>query len=215
MRKPLICLLSAAFLFAFTTCTPCPECPEAPTAGATTQANPDDFTYVVGERIGKIVKGMTITEVKATYGADQLKAGTLYGPEGIEYEGYRLFPDTDNELELAEAEGGFTANTWQKGGQWTSAEHGIRVGTSLAQLNRLNGRPFEFYGFDWDYGGLVSDWKGGTLEGYRLQLGYDRDFVDYEGSFLEKAIGDQPVSSDLPDLQDAGLYVRQLYLSID
>lgn len=46
--------------------------------------------------------------------------------------------------------------------RWKTAE-GIRVGTTLSELNRANGNPFEFAGFDWTYGGTVSNWQGGKL----------------------------------------------------
>jgi len=41
---------------------------------------------------------------------------------------------------------------------------GIGVGTTLKVLERLNGRPFELAGFDWDYSGTVTSWLGGRLE---------------------------------------------------
>lgn len=45
---------------------------------------------------------------------------------------------------------------------WT-APNGVRIGMSLAAVEKLNGRPFTLSGFDWDYGGYVADWKGGAL----------------------------------------------------
>src|SRR4029077_5934594 len=41
--------------------------------------------------------------------------------------------------------------------------HGIRIGTALAEVEERNGKPFKLSGFDWDYGGRVTDWQGGTL----------------------------------------------------
>jgi hypothetical protein len=41
---------------------------------------------------------------------------------------------------------------------------GIRVGTTLKALERLNGRPFQLAGFDFDYSGTVTSWLGGSLE---------------------------------------------------
>ncbi len=45
---------------------------------------------------------------------------------------------------------------------WQTAQ-GIRRGTPLAEVETLNGKPFKLYGFGFDYGGTVTDWKGGTL----------------------------------------------------
>ncbi len=41
---------------------------------------------------------------------------------------------------------------------------GLRVGMTSVELQQLNGRPYRFLGFDWDYGGYVSHWSGGSLE---------------------------------------------------
>jgi hypothetical protein len=38
--------------------------------------------------------------------------------------------------------------------EWKAA-HGITLGTSLVQLERLNRHPFTLAGFGWDYGGRV------------------------------------------------------------
>lgn len=46
--------------------------------------------------------------------------------------------------------------------QWSTAR-GIRRGMTLAEIEALNGRPFELYGFGFDYGGTTLDWKGGAL----------------------------------------------------
>jgi hypothetical protein len=41
---------------------------------------------------------------------------------------------------------------------------GIGIGTTLKALERLNGRPFQLAGFDFDYSGTVTSWRGGRLE---------------------------------------------------
>jgi hypothetical protein len=48
------------------------------------------------------------------------------------------------------------------GPAWRTAE-GITVGADLAAVEKLNGGPFTLSGFEWDFGGTVTDWKGGTL----------------------------------------------------
>jgi hypothetical protein len=46
---------------------------------------------------------------------------------------------------------------------WRTAQ-GITLGTDLASLESMNGRPFTLMGFGWDYGGTVVSWSGGRLE---------------------------------------------------
>lgn len=47
--------------------------------------------------------------------------------------------------------------------KWRTAE-GITIGTSLRELERLNGLPFRLAGFAFDGAGAVVSWKGGRLE---------------------------------------------------
>lgn len=49
---------------------------------------------------------------------------------------------------------------WQGKG-WSAG--GLRIGEGLAAVTRANGRAFRLSGFDWDYGGWVTDLRGGRL----------------------------------------------------
>ncbi len=58
--------------------------------------------------------------------------------------------------------------TVREGSTWTFAamfpdQRRITVGTPLAQVEAINGRPFLINGFGWDLGGYAVDWKGGAL----------------------------------------------------
>jgi hypothetical protein len=46
--------------------------------------------------------------------------------------------------------------------QWRTVR-GLHIGSDLAEVEKINGKPFKMFGFDWDYGGRVSDWLGGAL----------------------------------------------------
>jgi hypothetical protein len=47
-------------------------------------------------------------------------------------------------------------------GNW-GTEYGLGLGTTLKELEKMNGKPFQFAGFGWDYGGIVT-WEGGNLD---------------------------------------------------
>lgn len=40
---------------------------------------------------------------------------------------------------------------------------GVHVGSTIAEVEKANGRPFILSGVGWDYGGIVHDWRGGAL----------------------------------------------------
>lgn len=214
MRLFSFCLL---LLFVCAACegtSPETNNPEPVTEPVPVAPDVNDRTYVVGQRVGLITADMTPADVRKIYGDDQFPEATLNGPEGITYPGFHLFPGTDDELNISLDSTGYYAYTTNPGSHWTSAEHGIRVGTSLKDLERLNGGPFIFSGFGWDYGGNVYDWLGGKLAGHRVRLVYEYDMV-YEKEdrdFLKAAVGDQPVRSDEASLADKGIRVSQLYI---
>jgi hypothetical protein len=81
--------------------------------------------------------------------------------------------------------------------------HGIGIGTSLVEVEKINGRPFKLAGFSWDYSGVVMNWNGGALDkpagGCNLTLRFGPTAKKYDGS----VDGDGEFSSDLPAMRAA------------
>jgi len=85
-------------------------------------------------------------------------------------------------------------------------DNGIKVGTELKELVKLNGKHFKFSGFDWDYGGYAIFDKG-NLESdcYSIRL-----FYDYENLFeneWNQIVGDKMVSTKNPVLNKIKIYI--------
>ncbi|MDY0082807.1 MAG: hypothetical protein RBR74_06470 [Ignavibacteriaceae bacterium] len=85
-------------------------------------------------------------------------------------------------------------------------DNGIKIGTDLKELIKLNGKHFRFSGFDWDYGGYAVFEKG-NLESdcYSVQLYYD-----YENLFeneWNQIVGDKMISTKNPVLNKIKIYV--------
>ena len=89
----------------------------------------------------------------------------VYLAEGNEEPGTIVFPnDEKKRLEIVWKHK-YRSPAWIRipaGSQWRTFA-GIRTGMQLSEIETLNGRPFAFSGFDWDYGGLVTNWRGGRL----------------------------------------------------
>jgi len=73
---------------------------------------------------------------------------------------------------------------------------GIVLGMPLTSVVELNGVDFMFYGLGWDYGGGISDWKGGNLANKNIYvtLGVDDMTPEQEKQYL-KILGDKEYSS--------------------
>lgn len=79
-------------------------------------------------------------------------------------------------------------------------------GASLAEIEAANGRPFELSGFGWDYGGAVTDWRGGglgALPGGCLLFARFMEGPDAEPAALARVAGDIAFSSDDPAMRAA------------
>lgn len=93
----------------------------------------------------------------------------------------------------------------------------ISLGTSLHDLERLNGKPFTLAGFGWDYAGVITDWRGGGLDsvltGIKLYLdpGPGRD----SSALYSQVLGDRDYSSTLPAMQQLNPRVAQIFVDFD
>jgi hypothetical protein len=99
---------------------------------------------------------------------------------------------------------------------WASA-NGIRIGMAIADIEKMNGKPFILSGFDWDYGGRVKDWRGGELA-KALPGGciVGVEFVHPEDSpeaNLTKVSGDGDFLSDNADMRAVEPYVAVVTIS--
>jgi len=135
---------------------------------AETAASTNDFVIIPGERVGMITATTTEAELQEMYGADKVKIQSIPIGEGDTQEGVILYPGTPNELEIiwetAASEGRPAfIRIGKDSTQWKTQE-GITIGTTLEELEEINGEPFILNGFEWDFGGLVTDWNGGNVK---------------------------------------------------
>ncbi len=180
-----------------------------------TTAEPD-LSIVIGEKVGLITPANCTREgILAAYGKDA-KVDSVYLFEGIFGEGVVIFPDNprrtvsvywDNELDakrpaFIRIEGDSTGIS-----DWKTSE-GITIGTTAAEMQKLNGKAFDIAGFGWDYGGFVTDWKGGKFNS-SLGLRFDPKAESTSG----KVVGEGGFSSDNPDMVAANPVVVRMEFS--
>jgi hypothetical protein len=107
-------------------------------------------------------------ELSRVLGAAHVKTETLHVAEGEMERGTVIFPDDPaRRLEIfwkdrASLSSPRFVRVRGKQSRWRTPE-GIGIGTDLRTIEKLNGRSFTLYGFEWDYGGTTADWRGGTL----------------------------------------------------
>ena len=100
------------------------------------------------------------------YGADNVVTGIVPGPEGSEMLATRVFPDQPrkeiqfvwwNEQDRSDP-------SYIELPSKLTAPGGVAIGTTLEELEALNGGSFTFSGFGWDYGGAASFERGALAD---------------------------------------------------
>jgi hypothetical protein len=116
---------------------------------------------------GVFAKDSTHLKLAAKYDSRNVVFGEVDGPDGTRINASILFPnDPKRRLEVLwndEASRGDTSVIAINGkSQWT-APKGLKLGTTIAALEKANGRPFKLGGFGADGLASVLGWEGGAL----------------------------------------------------
>ena len=158
----------------------------------------------------------------AQFGRANVKRESIYLAEGEETPGTVLFPnDPKRRVEIVwRDKKKYARPEWLRiadESTWTA--FGLRVGMPLAELQKLNGKPFVFSGFEWDYGGFVTNWRSGaiaTLGGktcavtVRIDPLYPENPTKAEQAAMDAMGGDIEVTSDSPHAKRLKLRVSEL-----
>lgn len=184
-------------------------------AGATqgaAAADRRDRTIVPGVRVGAVTARSTLAELRRIYGRRHVRPQRVPVGEGEYVDGLVLFPGTRAEVQFRFAEHSKrigVAVIEKRKSPWRT-RRGIRIGTTGARLERLNGRPFTLYGFDWDYSGRLASWNGGRLP--KALIPDFRPTAKLPDKVAEKVAGDGKFSSANPVMRRSRIVVRKLLI---
>lgn len=176
------------------------------------RSNDAKWLCIPGKQVGKILNTSTEAAIITAYGKEQVIRRMIGLGEGEMIEGTVVFPDTDNELIIEWAEG----KAFQKPAKirieksntsWKT-DQGIAIGTTLADLQKINGKDFKFAGFEWDYAGFTNDWQDGKID---KKLSVFLEANNPEAIYPE-LVGDVLFPSSHPKATAADLRVRSLVI---
>ncbi|MGE0595618.1 MAG: hypothetical protein AB7G40_16985 [Hyphomonadaceae bacterium] len=202
--------LSAIALLTLAACgQPAPVEPAAPAEPQFTPGQAFDLACDVFE-------SATVATLGEQFGLSNVVEQTLPGAEGESYQATVLFPDDPRRrLEVIWADPAQTQAaqviTSGDSGDWRGP-NGVALGQTIVEIEGANGRPFELFGFGWDYGGTVGDWMGGDL-GPRGDCAVRVRFA--AGGADASVQGDRPFMSDAPAIRAAEPHVREIALVFD
>lgn len=151
-----------------------------------------DNTIVLGKRVGLIKPGMTAAQIETAYGAANVHHEDIPGAEGETIPGARLFADTERELEIIwdpeNEKKKVVFDVRVVGADW-KFENGLKVGMTIEEVEKINGKPFKVAGFSWDYGGYAN------FEGGKLAAKVSIRFNPSTEEIPEYLVGDKELSS--------------------
>lgn len=181
-------------------------------------ASSDDYIIRPGEGVGKIdlAGNDSYDDLVVAYGKENVEKTAVMMGEGETAQGFVIYRDTPNEIECTccNSAGGIDAVIIRRpGGRWTTAD-GIKIGTPLDSLVKMNGKPIDFFGFGWDYAGQVMSYNGGKLEKYKdrmtLVLGEPESL---EG--LDDFMGDNTFSTKDKRILGRGVRVAEIWVTLE
>jgi len=154
----------------------------------------------------------TVVEQEVPLGEGSTEPGAVIHPDDPSRRAYVYFVDGKTSGTISAIYIRDPESIW-------SGPLGIKMGMSSTELDRLNGRAFKFLGFEWDYGGYVSNWADGTLAKAFLSPGNLAVRLAppelTEGSERPSGYpaGDSEFASDLPSVREQAPLVVEFGLA--
>jgi uncharacterized protein (DUF1684 family) len=147
--------------------------------------------------------------ITGQFGVRNVRDETVPGPEGSEFPATVLFPsDEAKRLEIiwqdeASQSGIGDASINREGSVW-ALPGGVKIGSSMADVEKANGKPFLVGGFGWDYGGYATEWNGGAFDadaatGCRISIRFEPKQDAPEKELLAASGDGVKVSSASPE----------------
>ncbi|MGG6296723.1 hypothetical protein ACQ4M4_20205 [Leptolyngbya sp. AN02str] len=170
-----------------------------------------DRTILPGERLGPVTRTTTRADLATLFGEAVLEDDVMMVGEGEAELGTTIDLGVDASFTIIweNPERSQIASIMDIGRDWGTVE-GIRVGTTLAELKTILGE-FEFYGFDWDYGGYV------MLDGTKLAAHAGKLILQLSPSEASRSRSPKAIDALSGDslFKSNNSYVAQLEIAVD
>jgi hypothetical protein len=172
-----------------------------------------------GERFGPVGPDVSEEALRTRLGSWAVRPAEIYLAEGFCTPGTRLFPGEPYEVRVAWADSARTRPAFVRAGLpgtgWRTPL-GVRVGTTLAELEELADTVLTFGGLGWDYGGGMSWPEHRGALGLVLAIDPSSeptlDETARTDPRVDEIFGDRAVRSDHPVIRQLTLHVTDMGL---
>lgn len=177
-----------------------------------------DSTLITDSSWGLIDRKTDYESLKKQFGASNVKDERICGPECADSIDVTIvYPTTAKEIVVYWRDSAYhrtieMVETGQPGSPYHTAS-GIKIGSTLGDIHKVYGGKLRFSGFGWDYGGYVSSYGDGPLDGSRL--GIRLDFAQHPGS--DSLYGDRELNTDMPIVKSnmSNIVITDLHLALN
>jgi hypothetical protein len=165
-----------------------------------TPAPSNKYLIVSGKSVGEINHLFNYNHLLNTFGSNRVEDIELSLPDALgTYTVTIVDKDTPSELIIVWKENLFHQKISYieitRPESPYSTGNNIRIGTTLEMLEKINGKPITFFGFESDYAGMVINYNEGSLEGSRLGITLDKKNIPLD-AVSKKLSGDIKLHSD-------------------
>ncbi len=172
-----------------------------------------DSTLVTDSSWGPIGRSADMAELQRLYGKDNIKDEWICGPECADtILVTKVFPDQTHEITVYWDDSAFHKKIMMlevfRDGTPYHTVHGLKNGSTLNDLLKVNGQKITFSGFSWDYGGFIQSYNNGALEKSPINFR-----LEYRGNAMDLD-GDIELNTDMPHVKKALDSIRMYYLSL-
>jgi hypothetical protein len=132
----------------------------------------NDWLCIPGERVGPITSKTSEKQLIELFGEENVRREQIVVGEGVGYETATfVFKDSKDEivvrwLDDQPFEKPESISIYKEGTQWRTPE-GITIGTSLSELNEMNGKEFSITHLGWEFGGYVGSLNNGAFSRHK------------------------------------------------
>jgi hypothetical protein len=165
-----------------------------------------DSLLITDTSWGLITEKTNFEALQKLYGINNIKDERMCGPECIDsIDVTILYPGAKNETIIYWQDSmyhksiGMIRCYSDSAGYHTST--GIKIGSGISNLLKLNGQKINFYGFGWDYGGGIISYNNGKLEKSPIQ--FELDLLYDESDAYNKLLGDIELNTEMPLVKKA------------
>lgn len=175
----------------------------------------EDRLIVPGMRVGAVRKDSTWDSLVGVYTPQNMRRDKIPVAEGDTAPGVRIFPGKAEELQVAFKSDNGPVDFIRVLGRespWRT-ESGIRIGTTLAELEKLNGGPFRIFGFAWDNGGALDQRSLKKLPKGLLITAEPRAPQNVSERELRQVQGDKTIPTSHPILKKIDVRVTSIVVA--